>query len=671
MKMYESSEWPSTGILSSTTFYLGNWDGCLMVSNYNVKGQYCKVQGIYNYTNAVRTDITAEPVEWPNEELPAWNVLKMFEKNPIRANRTILNWAMCIPASCSSNDLKLSMQNTLFPLFENQNLSISVDIKPEFCHVKKRTEFSLGYFVTNIVIISLVVLIFWSTTNELMEPKDNEDSKEIVKSSLSKEIFDSFSAIKNVKQLYQPSSKSEFGIVHFLKLIGIIVIIYGHRRVYSLGYPNFNFEKTEINFKNHVYYFELMHLTCVDIFFMITGFLTFHFDFSSFQKYGSVYCFISAVHRWIRLIPVFGIFILFFIYVFPYVSDGPIWDSFVTDEINRCKISWWANILAISNIVEVDNQCLIISWYISTDMQLTLIGLVLMYVISKNRKLGICLTVLSLFLGMAITFVMTYVNRYHGLLPIVISFLQNPSKSEEFTRSYIRTYSRIAPYLIGFISALTVKTLKEKNFTFTTRQKIFGTLLTFVIGEMYQYLGVDQYDFDYKYEPLKSSFYAATHRAIFVLPEAFVLCIYFTSGLGFVDAVLDNVFLPVAGRLTYSAFLVNTVLQIFHAASQQTPLSGSLLINRFWWVASDSVYSYLLGFIVFVALEAPLANISKSVRTRLIRHLSPVPNVKENQKKKTVPEFNYSQEKQSVKNGNCNNAFHSESLEGINYDTKM
>lgn len=59
-------------------------------------------------------------------------------------------------------------------------------------------------------------------------------------------IFESFSLVRNIKQLTNFSPNSDYGLVHATKFLLLLVIIYGHRRVYSLGYPNFNPERSEI-----------------------------------------------------------------------------------------------------------------------------------------------------------------------------------------------------------------------------------------------------------------------------------------------------------------------------------------------------------------------------------------------------------------------------------------
>jgi len=43
-------------------------------------------------------------------------------------------------------------------------------------------------------------------------------------------------------------------------------------------------------------------------------------------------------------------------FVIPHMGDGPFWALKQWPEAEKCKNYWWANFLAISNFIDVDNQ---------------------------------------------------------------------------------------------------------------------------------------------------------------------------------------------------------------------------------------------------------------------------------------------------------------------------
>jgi len=43
-------------------------------------------------------------------------------------------------------------------------------------------------------------------------------------------------------------------------------------------------------------------------------------------------------------------------FVIPHLGDGPFWASRIWVEADKCKNYWWANVLAVSNYIPVENQ---------------------------------------------------------------------------------------------------------------------------------------------------------------------------------------------------------------------------------------------------------------------------------------------------------------------------
>lgn len=69
-----------------------------------------------------------------------------YADNPGRLDRRALSWALCIPSLCTASDIKMSLEHTLEPLFQNSNLGVSVDVNPALCTVKYHSHPSVGYY---------------------------------------------------------------------------------------------------------------------------------------------------------------------------------------------------------------------------------------------------------------------------------------------------------------------------------------------------------------------------------------------------------------------------------------------------------------------------------------------------------------------------------------------
>lgn len=43
-------------------------------------------------------------------------------------------------------------------------------------------------------------------------------------------------------------------------------------------------------------------------------------------------------------------------FIIPHMGNGPFWAMRMWAEADKCKTYWWANFLAISNFIDVENQ---------------------------------------------------------------------------------------------------------------------------------------------------------------------------------------------------------------------------------------------------------------------------------------------------------------------------
>lgn len=61
----------------------------------------------------------------------------------------MVKWAICVPRSCQANDVQVSLQKTLQPLFHRQSLDISVSVGPNTCSNRYKKNWWKDYEVGN------------------------------------------------------------------------------------------------------------------------------------------------------------------------------------------------------------------------------------------------------------------------------------------------------------------------------------------------------------------------------------------------------------------------------------------------------------------------------------------------------------------------------------------
>lgn len=65
-------------------------------------------------------------------------------------------------------------------------------------------------------------------------------------------------------------------------------------------------------------------------------------------------------------------------------------------------------------------QCLIVSWYISCDIQFCILGVIIVYIYTKNIKFGIGLIILTLGVSITVPFVITILTKREGIVKILL-----------------------------------------------------------------------------------------------------------------------------------------------------------------------------------------------------------------------------------------------------------
>jgi peptidoglycan/LPS O-acetylase OafA/YrhL len=91
----------------------------------------------------------------------------------------------------------------------------------------------------------------------------------------------------------------------------------------------------------------------------------------------------ATIYRIVRFVPVLLFLVLLHATWLQRLDDGPYWDKFNIYERQACRKNMWSNLLLINNYVSDELKCMIHTWYIAADFQLSIIGTALLLVIAK------------------------------------------------------------------------------------------------------------------------------------------------------------------------------------------------------------------------------------------------------------------------------------------------
>ncbi|XP_050429658.1 nose resistant to fluoxetine protein 6-like [Adelges cooleyi] len=630
VRMAESWNRYPSGLLAGEIYQLGIYDECIDVAT-PVQGQYC-LADIRLYT-ATKKDYTLTRPDYPENMDNAWHQILGWVDYSDQVQRNLLKIGICIPASCSALDLQNSLQTELNKVFNPEQVNPIVRVDPIMCTTSNDSyPYTRGYYITWAVIAILLficcvatfyhLVILFKTQSSKESQKVNEPLVPIILSQTERvgnhskvipdgeyKIYESFSIIKNAKDILKYDKNNELNIFNGFKVVVMIFVLFGHRFMYFVGnpvsYPE-PMERLYVDGPSIV----LTSMNLVDPFFYMTGFLTYVLLKSTFQKPGPWWLKLTLplAYRFAKLVPSYGLMMAFTGHVLPHLGNGPFWPSKTWDEVHNCQNYWWTNLVFINNYIDVKNQCLIISWYVSCDFQFFVVGVIVILIYMKRPKLGVVLLTVLLILSLFVPFYMTIVNEFDGLYKVLIPFLENPRSYRTFDEAYRASYLRAVPYLVGLTVSFLVEKLRAKKIKLPVAVVYIGTFVVTAFSLWVQFSGAIFYQRHRPYNAVEHALYASFNHCSWTLIAVWVSICYYTTGYGPLTKVLSNRFMVILGKLSYHVFMVNLAVMMISSASQRLPVHGSAKSLFDAWIY-DTFKTYLMAAALYLIVDAPFSDL--------------------------------------------------------------
>ncbi|KAF5403364.1 Nose resistant to fluoxetine protein 6 [Paragonimus heterotremus] len=282
--------------------------------------------------------------------------------------------------------------------------------------------------------------------------------------------------------------------------------------------------------------------------------------------------------------------------------------SELTDAI-YCKQHWWVTFL--NNFLYQDQVCMAWSWYLSNDFQFTVVlAPIFISLVTWNATAGMLFAILLVMSSILSTFGIAYSNGYYpGLL-----------SPESFDTIYIKPYTRWSTYALGLILGWIIHRGYRLPQRVSFQKKLIFTLMGLSLASVCCISTVyGLADLFSQKVPMwstgVSALYTAVHRPIFIVGVGIVTYLCANQYASPIRSFLSwSTFRPFA-RLTYGAYLVHPIVIMFLALGSQSPvlLDNLYLITIFGTVV---LISYIVSFLLSLAIESPLINMEKMVFSR-------------------------------------------------------
>ncbi|KAL1453356.1 hypothetical protein WDU94_007497, partial [Cyamophila willieti] len=205
-------------------------------------------------------------------------------------------------------------------------------------------------------------------------------------------------------------------------------------------------------------------------------------------------------------------------------------------------------------------QCIPSSWYLSTEFQIYLISLAVIFIVTKCPAWRKHILIFAFVVAQSIPAIVTYLEHEPSIWLLSIKGLRSNVRSSYVMRIYSPFYMRMGPYIFGVCAAYLTDHLVKRNLKFSVTQKtyIFVSTIGLTIGMFYAGAGLFMVP-----ENIFSS--NIWEHVVFVIPYRFVYCSTLTIGIiieqcGGYGAVSDFFCHPIwvtLGRMSYHMYLWN------------------------------------------------------------------------------------------------------------------
>ncbi|CAG4989443.1 unnamed protein product [Colias eurytheme] len=539
-------------------------------------------------------------------------------------NHTQLHRAICVTQSCKTylphNSNKTVDLNTTLEGCFNKTIwdEYKIEAKLSKLHYcKKKGEkrvIDKSDIAVFIVYVMLILLHFIGNCYDIIKSRNNKAENKILLA---------FSLKRNWAKLIAPSGVGPEPRLERLKMINgmrsitMIFVIFSHTAlVLAHSYhanPLFIEKSYDDPIKHIVFNGTLVTYTflAMSSFLLVYNFLiyseTHDISWWDFPK--------GVFLRWIRLTPSYALILATIATWMRHAGDGPLWDLSVVSESDACRSKWWMHLAYVNNYLYEHVSCLPQTWYLAADTQMFCLGLLILVAIRTQKARKIVAIVIFL-LSIIITGGVTYFYKLDAIL------LQTPenyrtlyTNDDTFKITYIGSHTNLSTFVLGFAAAMLCYywQLEKKDLTI---YKQYGWVTWFLLpagigvilsGGIFYIDGIEL-------SPVFKAFYAVLLKVAFVS----IICVFMVGCVFKVENIYRCIMewrgFTWTGRISYSAFLLHTIVQRGLIGIQMTPLYlTDYYISMF--LNASLFTSYVCGVGLYLFVEAPFGSLVKALLT--------------------------------------------------------
>ena len=641
IRMLDAWGKPSGGILNGNTMWLGSYDECARLQD----ASFCDLKLLLGTGQGIWSGVFTEEV-------------------------AIFSTAMCVPVECDGEDVKNAVDAVVLGRLDSvgpTDIPIRSEVK---CDNFASEPLSRGaiviiflccLMVTAVALATLCDAVFRVYEHRALTVDDkhlNPDVEQLEKTPLLtqglffsqshpaasrtwggeikwrlvtclKESAQAFSLYRSLPALLSTKhSPTTISCADGIRVISLCWYIAGHTLVWLISgnLLDNGLEFMKVQIPQVFAQLITQGFFSVDSFFFISGLLVAYLTLQemSFRAANGlkwrVFPFVSYyIYRYFRITIVYGLVVLFFINLLPYLGYGPVWskvDNYAAD----CREYWWTNLLYINNFYpSFNNHCITGTWYLSADMQFYAISPLLLIPLFLYWPLGISLTIALLLACMLVTGVLTGVynlvlSPFQGVLSPNMTLTHWMEILTPYNNIYYdKPYCRIPPYLVGLLVGFLLYRELKLPFKSILRAVLHGSSLvcTLILTSVLVF-GLYPMWHGHVYTVTEQVLFNVLSRLTWGIALAFVVYACHSGYGGWLNSGLSWSFWTPLARLCFVTFLIHPIVLFATIQSLQRTLHCTYVSISVLMVG-ELTLSFGIAFAVSALVEYPLKGVLKAI----------------------------------------------------------
>lgn len=605
VKMVDAMGKPTAGLLEGVVASLGSYDECLNIQverarKSPIKGQYCLLEiwpplppkptpaFIRKFISNIKWDL-----------LPSDKLFDMARNYSFLFHLAKIQYGICVPSTCSYREVRDIAIAVLHEMKFNGSL--------HRCETKRGLKFSYDQII---ITCSLVVVFLMVTTGSLLDiyAYRMKDSRRKCFNCSNGEgklvrILLAFSVLRNTSKLLKSDATyTELSSLHgfrFLTVSGIMMAA-----TYGYFDPLFYQRIGHLYDSTRTVTFQIIlgGQVAINSLFFLSGLLTMYFTIKSLKGDRQLSIRIFVCHRLCRLMPTI-LLVLGMMLMVPLISSGPVWHEMVGHYVDVCRVNWWTNILFISNWWPFSQLCLMSMWFLSSDMQLHLISILIIIPFFRSPRLALFI---GIFLEVCRAISVAVVTLVYKVEPPLMS----PDRdvwANMIDKIYLKPHSLNGAFSVGLLAGYLIA--EHSAVIIHLKYQIMGWCFT--IGCSLAMLCLPHH-LGKTPEPnvIGTVLYMTFHQTAWALAMAWIAVVCAMGYGGPIQKTLSfKVIIPLS-RLSFTAFLLHEiVIRTRYGTIRQTLIFSHY--NMFYEFCSHFLISFALAYACYVVVEAPFAKMER------------------------------------------------------------